>query len=488
MIERAKITDLIEKKISGEWGKEPSGDNAVYVIRTANFTNSGIISFENVIKRDIEEKKVEKKKLNYGDIIIEKSGGSPKQPVGRVVYFEQSSNEIYLCNNFTTILRPKKGKINPKYLFYLLYNNYQTEKVLEFQNKTTGIINLKLDRYLESEISYEPNLETQNKIVAILDKAQTILDKRAETIVKYDDLLRATFLEMFGDIANNPKGFDKKSLKDFGEIITGNTPPRKDKSNYDSNYVEWIKTGNITSQSHFLTQASEHLSETGFAKARYVNENVLLVACIAGSISSIGRSAITDRRVAFNQQINAVVPAKDVSVFFLYWMFKVSAEYVQSFATGGMKRLLTKGEFEKVPFIKPDYIEQLRFEKIAMNYSVFKLKLIQHQAQSENLLKSLSQQVFSERILVDVDAELEALINSIDLDKKDEDNKISSVVNDIIFIQRLIDRLDEQEFEDKSQYDKAKYILFRVMNEEENLVKQIFKDNELQLTLQNETT
>ncbi|WP_339881099.1 restriction endonuclease subunit S [uncultured Algoriphagus sp.] len=237
-MERAIITDLIESKISGEWGKEPSGDNAVFVIRTANFTNSGIISFENVVKRDIDVKKVEKKKLNHGDIIIEKSGGSPKQPVGRVVYFEKSSSEAYLCNNFTTILRPKKGKVNPKYLFYLLYNNYQTEKVLEFQNKTTGIINLKLDRYIESEISYEPNLETQNKIVAILDKAQTILDKRVETIVKYDDLIRATFLDMFGNIANNPNGFDKKPLKDFGEIITGNTPPRKDKNNYDSNYIE----------------------------------------------------------------------------------------------------------------------------------------------------------------------------------------------------------------------------------------------------------
>ncbi|WP_339881100.1 restriction endonuclease subunit S [uncultured Algoriphagus sp.] len=249
-----------------------------------------------------------------------------------------------------------------------------------------------------------------------------------------------------------------------------------------------IKTDNILSQSHFPTQASEYLSETGFEKARSVNENALLVACIAGSIGSIGRSAITDRRVAFNQQINAVVPNEDVSIYFLYWMFKISAKYVQSHATGGMKKLLTKGEFEKVLFIKPTLKEQLKFEEIAKKYSVFQQKLIGHQTQSENLLKSLSQQVFSERIVVDVDAELEALIDSIDLDKNDEENMISSIVNDVTFIQRLIDRLNEQEFEDMTQYDKAKYILFRVMKEEENLVKQIFKDNKIQLTLHNETT
>lgn len=421
-----------------------------------------------------------------GDIIIEKSGGSPNQPVGRVVYFSTPNNEVFLCNNFTTILRPDRDRVSPKYLFYLLYNFYQTDKVLAFQNKTTGIINLKLDRYLDSEISYEPDLETQNKIVAILDKAKVILDKREQTIQKYDELLRATFLGMFGDVANNPMSFPKEPLKEFGDIITGNTPPRSDQSNYDSKYIEWIKTDNILSESHILTPAIEYLSETGFATARYVNENSLLVACIAGSIGSIGRSAIANRKVAFNQQINAVVPSSDVSIYFLYWMFKVSSEYIQSFATGGMKRLLTKGEFEKIPFIKPDYEEQLKFEKIALYYSDFKFKLLQHQIQSEELLKSLSQQVFSEKIIIDVDAELEALVNSIDLKKKDEENKIQSLTNDITFFQRLIDRLNEQEFEDKDQYDKAKYILFRIMKEEENFVKQIFKDNKIQLTLQNE--
>ncbi|WP_051227705.1 restriction endonuclease subunit S [Gillisia sp. JM1] len=411
-----------------------------------------------------------------GSILFAKSGMSSK--MGRVYVLPE---DAYIVSHLAVVTITSKHVNNEYVAFYFNYRPpYHLIKDDAYPSiSVTDIENVEIPL---------PDLETQNKIVAILDKAKAILDKRAETITKYDELLRATFLEMFGDVSNNPKGFDKKPLKDFGQIITGNTPPRKDKSNYDSNFIEWIKTDNITSQSHFLTHASEYLSETGFAKSRYVNENALLVACIAGSISSIGRSAITDRRVAFNQQINAVVPAKDVSIFFLYWMFKVSAEYVQSYATGGMKRLLTKGEFQKVPFIKPDYNEQLQFEEIAKNYSVFQQKLLQHQTQSENLLKSLSQQVFNERIIVDVDAELEALINSIDLDKNDEENMISSVVNDITFIQRLIDRLNEQEFEDKSQYDKAKYILFKVMKEEENLVKQLFKDNKIQLTLQNETT
>lgn len=70
--------------------------------------------------------------------------------------------------------------------------------------------------------------------------------------------------------------------------------------------------------------------------------------------------------------------------------------------------------------------------------------------------------------------------------EKDEENKIGSIANDTTFIQRLIDRLDEQQFEDKEQYDKAKYILFKMMKEEKDLVKQVFKNNKVHLTLKNE--
>lgn len=374
-----------------------------------------------------------------------------------------------------------KSVLSVKYLFYFIDSYIETLR----NGAIGGVIKyIKLNHLTDIEIPL-PDLETQNKIVAILDKAKAILDKREQTIQMYDELLRAIFLEMFGDVANNPKKIDTKPLKEFGEIITGNTPPRSDASNYDSKYIEWIKTDNILSESHILSPAAEYLSETGFSRARYVNANSLLVACIAGSIGSIGRSAISNRKVAFNQQINAIVPANNVSIYFLYWMFKISAEYIQSFATGGMKRLLTKGEFEKIPFIKPNYQEQLKFEKIAIYYSYFKSKVIAHQVQSEKLLNSLTQQVFSERIIIDVDAELEALINVIDLEKKDEENKIDTITNDITFVQRLIDRLSEQEFEDKHQYDKAKYILFRIMKDDDGFVKQVFQKEkeEVQLTL-----
>jgi type I restriction enzyme S subunit len=84
MILIKSLRDVILKPITGEWGSE--GDS-VQIIRTTNFTNEGRLDYSKVVKRNVDAKKVEKKKLKLGDIIIEKSGGSPKQPVGRVVFF-----------------------------------------------------------------------------------------------------------------------------------------------------------------------------------------------------------------------------------------------------------------------------------------------------------------------------------------------------------------------------------------------------------------
>jgi type I restriction enzyme S subunit len=88
-----------------------------------------------------------------------------------------------------------------------------------------------------------------------------------------DDLLKSVFLEMFGDPVRNEQGWDKPELKQFGKISTGNTPPRKDPSNYSSQHIEWIKTDNISADSVFISQAAEYLSETGATKARTVGRS-----------------------------------------------------------------------------------------------------------------------------------------------------------------------------------------------------------------------
>ena len=163
------LTDFIDVSFPGEWGQEDKDGSGVKVIRTTNFTNNGKLDLSDVVTRGIDYAKVEKKKLSKGDIILERSGGTNDNPVGRVVYFEEDG--VYLFNNFTQLLRCKEG-VNSLFIFYSLFNYYQMNKnvIRSMGNKTTGIQNLKMDRYWQIPIA-DVSIELQKEFESIYRQA-----------------------------------------------------------------------------------------------------------------------------------------------------------------------------------------------------------------------------------------------------------------------------------------------------------------------------
>ena len=178
------VGNYIKDSFPGEWGKEDKEGNGVKVIRTTNFTNSGKLNLSEVVSRSIEERKVQKKQIQKYDTILERSGGTADNPVGRVVLFEE--DEQYLCNNFTQVLRFKD--IEPRFTFYALFYFYQTNKtaIRSMGSKTTGIQNLNMSKYLEIGIPNANEFE-QKQFVSIAeqaDKSKFELKKSIEAIDK----------------------------------------------------------------------------------------------------------------------------------------------------------------------------------------------------------------------------------------------------------------------------------------------------------------
>lgn len=241
----------------------------------------------------------------------------------------------------------------------------------------------------------KPAINDQIRIATLLSRVETLIATRKENLCLLDEFLKGTFMEMFGDPVQNDRGWDKPELKNnFGEISTGNTPPRSNPDNYSPPFIEWIKTDNIDQNKMYLTPASEYLSETGVKKARIVKKGALLVACIAGSIESIGRAALCDRNVAFNQQINAIQSNPDINPIFLYWLFRISKLYIQSFAPKGMKKILTKGNFEKITMIKPPKDMQDHFASIVEKAETLNSLYQENLIELENLYGVLCQKAF----------------------------------------------------------------------------------------------
>ncbi len=249
-----------------------------------------------------------------------------------------------------------KQNCDIKFLMYLLQS-------LDLSSLVTGaaIPHIYFKDYSKFSIPVPP-LPTQQSIVSELDSLSKIIADCKETLKDYDALEQSIFYDMFGDPVKNDKGWDVKKLGEVTKIVTGNTPSRSVKEYYNSNFIEWIKTDNIERGVLYPSMAEEFLSEKGAEKGRIVEKDCILMACIAGSLSSLGKSCITRCQTAFNQQINAVIPNKIITdTLFLYMLFNIASNYIQSFATSGMKHIITKGILEQIPFFIPPLPLQQQF-------------------------------------------------------------------------------------------------------------------------------
>ena len=217
----AKLIEITGKVLSGEWGTDDESGNGVPVLRTTNFTNEGIVDYSNVVTRTIQKKNIDAKYLRKGDIIIEKSGGSDKQPVGRVIYFD-GPESAYLFNNFTGLLRVKNQAVwLPRYVFYSLFHNYRKGGTRPFESKTTGLHNLKTDDYISRYEVHEAPISEQQSICKQLDYVYDIIKTRQQQLQKLDELVKARFVEMFGDPVTNPMDWLTKPLLEMGYCKNG---------------------------------------------------------------------------------------------------------------------------------------------------------------------------------------------------------------------------------------------------------------------------
>lgn len=358
----AKLEEITGKALSGEWGADDETGNDIPVLRTTNFTNEGKIDFTKVVTRTIG-KNVTNKLLRRGDILIEKSGGSDNQPVGRVVFYDGAEGK-YLFNNFTGLLRVKDTFAwIPKYVFYALFAHYLRGGTRHYENRTTGIHNLQTERYVSEMEIPDKSLLEQKEIVSVLDKLYSLLYLRKQQLAKLDELVKARFVELFGSPILNSKKWNQEPFADCCEIITGNTPPREHKEYY-GNTIEWIKSDNINKGNAYLTQAVEYLSDKGMLVGRTVEPGSILMTCIAGSLNSIGNVAIVNRKVAFNQQINAFVPKK-FEPWFLYYLLELIRPILHNTTNQALKCILTKGNLLEVNAIVPPLELQKQFATFA---------------------------------------------------------------------------------------------------------------------------
>ncbi len=263
---KTSLRDCLINDFSGAWGNEPGRDGSnARVLRATNLDEEGHINFGTAAARFIDQSSLTKRRLQNGDVLLEASGGGPGKPVGRVACFESPDSSIYLCSNFFRALRPNKHKVVPQFLTWLLLYLYRQPSIWNYQQQTTGIINLKVQDYLNQEF-YLPSIEEQSEIAKILNvidvaivETKLLLSKLKETRagLHYDLLTRG--LETDGTIRESefcsdhfrdsplgrvPYGWHVVPLGSIARLVTSGSRGWADY--YSKEGALFIRIGNLT--------------------------------------------------------------------------------------------------------------------------------------------------------------------------------------------------------------------------------------------------
>ncbi|MGP5250668.1 restriction endonuclease subunit S [Corynebacterium variabile] len=175
----------IESALPGVWGSDPIGDGSdVRCVRVADFDRPHLRVGESInTMRSIKSKDIDSRKLQQGDLLIEKSGGTSVNPVGFVAIYD-GDGETTVYANFIARMRPADGQ-NSRYWLYVHAASYSTRLTLRSVKQTTGIQNLDQSSYFDELFPYPP-VEEQKDISEYLDERTSRID---ELIAESEDLI-----------------------------------------------------------------------------------------------------------------------------------------------------------------------------------------------------------------------------------------------------------------------------------------------------------
>ena len=205
-----ELSDICAGITDGSHNPPIGGDKSTFLMLSSKNVFDNKITFEE--PRYLTEKQfaVEHRRTNIkpGDVLMTIVG-----TVGRTAVVTENTPAITLQRS-VAVLHPREDICNSHYLMYLLRS-----KRSYFETEAHGVAQKGIYLKQLSDVQVDvPNIKIQQKTVQILDNVQRIIHERQNEISILDDLIKARFVELFGDCRLNPKGWDTVALGDMAEV------------------------------------------------------------------------------------------------------------------------------------------------------------------------------------------------------------------------------------------------------------------------------
>lgn len=192
--ETKPLRTLITEHFAGDWGDD-DGEKAVAVIRSTNFTNDGQLDFSDVATRYFPTDKADQFGLHQGDLLVERSGGGPDQPVGRIGFIDHEMPGSTV-SNFVQVLRPDPEKVDAFFLGWTLFELQRTGIVERVQQQSTQMRNLNWRDYQRLLLPW-PEVVEQRRIAAALKLADDAIHKTRTELDATRELKRSLVSHVF---------------------------------------------------------------------------------------------------------------------------------------------------------------------------------------------------------------------------------------------------------------------------------------------------
>lgn len=285
-------------------------------------------------------------------------------------------------------LQADKTKLLPKYLFYFCLN-FDFEKL----NTTVTIPSLTKSNLLQVSIPL-PDLPTQQRIADTLDKVSEGIEVCRKMVDELDLMVKAKFVEMFGDAHNN-SAFPYKNIGDLTTVTSGGTPDRENNLYWDDGNIRWVKTTEL--QNCTICDTEEKITKLGLenSSAKLVPAGSVLIA-MYGQGKTRGMTAYLENESATNQACACILPSSKINQKYLWKYLMLSYDKLRSMAKGGNQPNLNIGIIKNFPVLYPPIELQNQYVEfvIYIDKSILTIKGIL--AKMEEMKLALMQKCFKE--------------------------------------------------------------------------------------------
>lgn len=383
-VQLSEIAELITKGTTPTTLGYQFQDEGINFLKIECFDENGNFIEDKATHISIEcHEKLKRSQLKAGDILFSIAGA-----IGRVAIVTEDMLPAN-TNQALAIIRISDDDIYLPYIKLIL-----TSPIIEkqFGKKKQGVAQLNLSLKDINELSIPlPDRDSQVEYADLFSKVRVIIDQRNLELKSLDDLVKARFVELFGDPVSNSKGLPIATLPELGEFGRGVSKhrPRNDPNLLGGDYP-LIQTGDVAAAELYITDYSATYSELGLKQSKMWDKGTLCITIAA----NIAKTAILTFDACFPDSVVGFMANERTSNIFIHYWFCFFQAILESQAPESAQKNINLKILSELKVINPSKEAQVEFESFVKQVDKSKVVVQEALDKVQLLFDSLMQEYF----------------------------------------------------------------------------------------------